>query len=163
MPDSLQQRIMDRCVTRMKAIDGTGSFATALGTTIGDDGDPGPSVADSKTNWDESELPAISVFDADTIVPSPEAVDRRPDAIVTQRQLFRGFVQQGTGAREIRKLINDIYAAIRTDTQWKEGTTPLVMQTRMVRHALVRHPENFQVEGCEVEVELQYRLDKFTS
>jgi hypothetical protein len=151
---SLQQRIMTQCVARMQLINGTGSYTTTVASA---------SVRDSETNWDEAELPAISIFDGDTIVPNPEAVDKVDKVIVVQHQLFKGFVKRGTDASSVRQLIKDIYTAIATDTQWKETGTPLIMQTRMIRHAISRNKDSFEIDGCEVEIELQYFIDKFSS
>lgn len=139
----------------MLLIDGTGDYVNDVGTR----------VKDSETNWHEEQddLPAISVFDGEATVPDPEAVDKLSHAILVQRFLFRGYVKQGTDASAARSLIADIYTAIRTDTQWNEANTPLVMQTRMVRHAVNRTPDNFEIEGCEVEVEMQYFVQKFTA
>lgn len=153
---------MTQAVARMKLISGTGSYDTTLGTTIDENGNAAPSVRDSETNWDETELPAISVFDGDVVNPNLEA-DKQPSLIVVQHLLFQGVVKLGTDAAAVRKLIKDIYTAIRVDTQWSESGTPLVMQTRMVKHAIQRNKDSFEVEGCEVEVELQYFIQKFTS
>lgn len=132
----------------MALIDGTGDYETDIGSR----------VADSETQWaeDQDELPAISVFDGDALATatSPAA---SAATIHTMPVLIRGFLKQGTTASAARKLLKDIKRAVRVDDKWGG----LVMQTREAREAIVRNPDNFQVEACEVEIETQFKTDKF--
>jgi hypothetical protein len=150
---SVRQNVIDAAVARIKLVNGSGSYTTNLGSR----------VEDSRIHWDANELPAVSVFDGDAIVPDPEAFDKRPHVIQTMRLLFKGFVKQGTDAATIRTLAADIWTAIRQDQQWTVGGTKLVMQSRHVRDAIVRSPESFEVEGCEVEIEVQFTTPKFSA
>jgi hypothetical protein len=150
---SVRQNVIDAAIARIKLINGTGGYTTNLGSR----------VEDSRTNWDQNELPAVSVFDSDAIVPDPEAFDKRPHVIQTMRLLFRGFVAQGTDAATVRTLAADIWTAIRQDTQWTVGATKLVMQSRHIRDAVVRNIDSFEVEACEVEIEVQFVTPKFSA
>jgi hypothetical protein len=153
MADSKRQKIVDAVVMRMKLINGSGSYETNLASR----------VEDSRTNWDENELPAISVFDGDSVVPDPESQDHRSKIIQTMPVLIRGYVKQGTTAAVARKLLKDIMTAIRVDDKWTVTGTPLVMQTRQVRDSIVRERDSFEVEACEIEIQVQVILGKFNA
>src|SRR5690242_7196702 len=111
---SVRQNIVDAVVDRMKLINGTGSYSTNVANR----------VEDSRTNWNEDELPAISIFDGDAGVENPQDWDNRTMVIQTMRLLIKGFVEQGTTAAAARTLVSDIWTAIRTDPDWKVGGDP---------------------------------------
>lgn len=150
---SVRQNVITAAVARIKLINGTGSYTTDLNDQ----------VEDSRTHWDANELPAVSVFDGDATVPDPEAFDKRPHVIQTMRILFRGYLKQGTDAATARTLAADIWTAIRQDPKWIVGSTALVMQSRHIRDAIVRNPDSFEVEACEVEIEVQFITQKFSA
>lgn len=150
---SVRQNIVGAVVTRLKLINGTGGYTTNVANR----------VEDSRMNWNEDELPAIAVFDGDAGVENPEQWDKRTVVIQTMRLLIKGFVDQGTTAAAARTLISDIWTAIRQDPDWKVGGNPTVMQTRHVRDAISRNPDSYEVEACEVEIELQFGTQKFSS
>jgi hypothetical protein len=162
MADSRRQRIVDAVIARMMLINGTGVYETALGTTIDENGDTVPSVADSRTHWEQDELPAISVFDGDAIASGRSSVD--PKAIIHRMSiLIRGYVVQTTTAADCRTLIKDILTAIRQDDRWTVSNVKLVMQSEPVKDAITRNPESFEVEACEVEFEVQFMTEKFNA
>jgi hypothetical protein len=154
MADSKRQKIVDAVITRMKLINGTGSYSTNVANR----------VKDSETNWaqDQDTLPAISVFDGDSISQGKTSVD--PHSIIhTMPVLVRGYLEQGTTAAAARTLIKDILTAIRQDDRWTVSGTPLVMQSNEIRDSITRNPDNFEVEACEVEFECQFILQKFNA
>lgn len=160
MPDSLRQRIVDAVVARMALIDGTGDYVTALGTTRDENGDAAPSVEDSRLNWEENELPAISVFDGDKrAIEGTSPVNPR----VVRHSLpilIRGYLPANqTNARNARQMISDIYRAIRVDDQW----SLIVMESNEVKDAITRNEQSFEIEACEVEFEVQFKTNKFNS
>jgi hypothetical protein len=118
-----------------------------------------PSVADSRTVWDESELPAISVFDGDNIAAGK--TDSIPLSIVHMMPiLVRGFLPQNVlDAKNARKLIKDIYTAIRVDDQFGK----IIMQSNEIKDAITRNEHSFEVEACEVEFECQFITDSFNA
>jgi hypothetical protein len=151
---SVRQSIVSAVVARMKLINGTGIYTSNVNSH----------VEDSRTNWDEEQdLPAISIFDGDAGTDSPESWDKSTIVIQTMRLMIKGFVKQGTDAATARTLISDIWKAIRTDPDWTVGGHPVVMQTRHVRDSISRNPDSFEVEACEVEIELQFGTQKFSS
>lgn len=152
MADSKRQKIVDAIVTRLKLINGVGSYTTNLGSR----------VEDSRTNWNQDDLPGISVFDTDANA-TPTSTGRTLNTIHDMRVLIRGFVEQGATAAAARTLIKDIMTAIRVDDKWTVSGTTLVMQTRQVRDSIVRNESSFEVEGCEVEIEVQFQTAKFNA
>jgi hypothetical protein len=163
MAEPITDRIVAQAVTQMLVINGTGGYTTTLGTTIDENGDAAPSVEDSRTDWDEEELPAISVFEGDATVPNPEAFDKSTIVMQTMRLLFRGSVKQGTTARAARRLNADILKAIRANERFTVSGTDLVGLTRQVRHGIIRNEGSYEVEGCEVEIEVLFATQKFNA
>lgn len=150
MADTKRQRIIDAVVTRLKLIDGTGSYETDIADR----------VKDSETNWDESDYPAISVFDGDAIANPTSPTAGYQGVIWSMPILIRAYATQAAaGPANVRKLIKDINTAIRVDDTFGS----IVMQTRQVKEAVVRNPDNFQIEGAEVEIEVQYINRKFNA
>lgn len=154
MADSKRQRIVAAVVTRMALINGAGSYETNLAGR----------VKDSETNWaqDQETLPAVSVFDGDA-AGTPSVNNRNLATVHLMPIIIRGFLEQGTTAANARKLIKDIMTAIRVDDKWSVAGVPLVMQTRQVRDGILRNQDSFEVEGCEVEIEVQFLTQKFNA
>lgn len=152
MADSKRQRIVDAVVERLKLIDGTGDY----------DSDVEDRVEDSRTNWDQSELPAISVFDGDALA-TPTSEGRYRGVVHVMSVLIRYFAEQGATAANVRTGIKDIQTAIRVDDKFSVEGDPLVMQTRQVRDGILRNAESFEVEGAEVEIEVQFITKKFNA
>lgn len=153
MADSKRQKIVEAVVTRMKLINGAGSYVTNVNNR----------VEDSRTLWDENELPAISVFDGEMTANPATSKDYRA-GIHEMAVLVRGYtVQDDDGAAAARDLSKDIMTAIRQDDSWTVSSVPLVMQSREVRNSIVRNNDSFEVEGCEVEFMVQVFLQKFNA
>jgi hypothetical protein len=149
MPDSKRQQIIDKVLERMITIRTANGYQTNLGLA----------VRDWETNWDEKELPALSVCDLDekSLMPNESA-----DAPRQIRQLPVGlkiFTQSDTPAREIRKLIADVEKAIKVDLRW----TSLAMHTVPQRSGMVVSEEAFEIAGAAVEIEIVYMTDTFDS
>lgn len=152
MADPKRHKIVEAVVARMKLINGAGSYTT----------DVDDRVEDSRTNWQQDEMPAISVFDGDAIG-TPTTAGRNLGTVHAMPILIRGMTEQGTTAANVRTLIKDIMTAIRQDDKWSVAGTPLVMQTRQVRDGILRNADSFEVEGCEVEIEVQFLTQKFNA
>jgi hypothetical protein len=147
MADSKRQRIVSAIVTRMALINGAGDYET----------DVGGRVKDSETNWgqDQEHFPAISVFDGDAMG-TPTSKGEPLGTIHTMAVLIKYYAEQGTTAANCRKGIKDIMTAIRVDDKFGG----LVMQTREGRNAIARTEGSFEVEGAEVEIEVQFKTSK---
>lgn len=152
MPDSKRQILVGAIVARMKLINGAGAYSTNVGGR----------VEDSRTNWAQDELPAISVFDGDAIA-NPTSPAEARQVVHEMSVMIRGYVEQGTTAAAIRTLLKDILTAIRQDDKWTVSNVKTAMQTRPVREAITRNPDSFEVEGCELEIAVYYLTNKFNA
>lgn len=154
MADSKRQRIVDAIVARMKLINGVGDYTTDLAERVND----------WQTNWaqDQGQLPAVTIFDGDAVanLTSPAAARGTVNAMSV---LIRGFTEQAASPTAARTLIKDIMTAIRQDDKWHVGGVPLAMQSRPVRDGIVRGQDTFEVEGCEIEIEVHYLTQKFNA
>lgn len=143
---------MTAIVARLELIDGTGSYLTEIGTR----------VEDSRPNWDENELPAISVFQgtATTERTDDEEVEVMRKFPVMIRCVFQRDDDQATDAAFARKTISDIYRAIRVDRTWRttanDPTTALAYMTREVSHGIEYVPNTFEITGTQTEIEVTY-------
>jgi hypothetical protein len=150
MADSKRQKIVDAVIARMKLINGAGSYSTNVGSR----------VEDSRTNWQQDELPAISVYDGDAMA-NPTSPAEAKSVVHEMSVLIKGFTEQGITAAACRTLMKDILTAIRQDPKWIVAGVPLAMQSRPGREAITRNPDSFEVEGCEVEIAVYYKTEKF--
>jgi hypothetical protein len=158
MPDTTEQKIIDRALVVLAAIDGTGSYQTNIAGR----------VADSRPNWhaevrDENgnveitgELPAISVFQG--VV---EVEDRDDEGLKVLRRMplmFKGFLERGTDAETARRFLSDICRAIRTAAgdQWEVGGVKLAQRTEEGQHAIEYAEDTFEITGVEQQVSIYY-------
>jgi hypothetical protein len=154
MADSKRQKIVDAIVTRLKLINGAGSYTTNVANR----------VKDSETNWaqDQDTLPAISVFDGDAIAHPTSPANYR-STVHEMSVLIKFFAEQGSTAANARNGIKDINTAIRQDDKWTVAGTPLAMQTREVVSRVQRNQDSFEVEGAEVEIAVHFITGKFNA
>lgn len=149
MADSIEQQIITAVVTRLNTINGTGSYQTSIGTT----------VEDSRANWDQAELPAISVHQGRTT--SEEADDEgisvfRKMAVMIECTFESLGTPAGTAAFA-RKCVSDIYLAVRSYDKWSS----LATFTSEVSHAMVRPENSYEITGVQVEIMIEYKAAKF--
>jgi hypothetical protein len=150
MGDSKRQKIVSAVVTRLKLINGSGGYTTNVANR----------VEDSRTNWQQEELPAISVFDGDA-EGTPTSTGQTLGTIHAMPLIIRGFLEQGSTAAAARTLLKDIQRAIRVDDKWTVSNVKLVMQTRQVTDRILRNEESFEVEAAEQVIEVQFQTAKF--
>lgn len=153
MADSIEQKLVTRALAVLAAINGTGSYQTTLGTTSVA-GSRVQSLADSRVNWEQDELPAISVFQGVTEV--EERVDEGQIVIRKLRLVIRGWLSKGTDAQTARKFLSDIMRAMRAagDT-WIVSSVPLAERTEEGAHE-ISYSESYEVAGVEQEVIIYY-------
>jgi len=154
MADSRREKLVQAIVTRMKLINGSGDYTTNVANR----------VKDSEANWaeDQDTLPAISVFDGDAqAFPTSPGLPR--GVVHEMSVMIRYFARQGETAANARNGIKDILTAIRQDDKWTVASVQLAMQTRQVVDRIVRNPDNFEVEGAEVEIGIQFKTANFNS
>lgn len=153
MADTKRQKIIDEVIARMQTILVTNGYQSDLGLHVGD----------CETNWDESELPALSVFDLVAEEDGDENGDPEATNAKTTHSLpvqFRIFVKSDTRTSDLRKMIADVKKAIGTDPRWKVANVGLALRTIPQKSGLV-FTENFEVAGAAVEVEIWYRTKVF--
>lgn len=159
MADSTEQKIVARALVVLAAINGTGSYYTTLGTTLDDNGASTPSVADSRPNWDQEEIPAISVMQGEVQI---EDRDDEGQKVLRQLPLYvRGFLERGTDAQSARKFIADIMRALRTaGDKWIVSGTPLAAYTQEGPHSIEYAPDTYEITGVEQQVNIYYIASK---
>lgn len=156
MGDSKRQKIVDAVITRLKLINGTGSYTTNVDNRVFDN----PIVGDQSSG----ELPFIGVYDL-TAQATPSSTGRTYETVHAMSIGIRGFCTRGSAqsAANARNLIKDIQTAIRQDDKWTVTGVPLAMQTRQVSDGIARDSNTFEVDGCEVEIEVQFKTLKFNA
>ena len=147
--DAKRQRIIDAIVTRMQGITVLNGYKTDLGNRVGD----------WETNWDERDLPALSVCD---MVQTEELMHGSQDArqqINTLPVILKIFARSTTTAKDLRNMIADIYQAIRVDKQWSN----LALYTLPKRGGMELSEEGFKLGGAGVEIEILYLTETFNA
>lgn len=149
MADSKRQQIIDAIIVRMQLIQIANGYETDLGSN----------VQDWETNYDDSELPALSVCDA---VEIHTLVNNQPDAVQQKNVLpvqLRIFVKADTRAEELRKMFADLNKAIAVDAAWGN----LAMWTIPVKTGMVIPETDFVIGGGAMEIEIHYLTNTFDS
>lgn len=158
MADSIEQKIVARALVVLAAINGTGSYQTTLGSTIVN-GAAAQSLADSRENWDQAELPAISIFQGPV---DPEDRDDENQKVLRKMPLVvHGFLERGTDASTARKLISDIMRALRAagDT-WTVSGVNLAHHTDEGSHLIEYAEGSYEITGVEQQVDIYYIASK---
>jgi len=153
MADSIEQKIITAIVARLALIDGTSDYLTEIGER----------VEDSRTNWDQNEMPAISVFEG--TVTSEEAEDEGIMVMRTMPVMIKCFFaandDAAANAAFARKAMSDIMRAIRSDDTWIVSATPLADWTSEKQHGIEYAAETFEITGVQVQIEIGYTGSKF--
>lgn len=163
MPDSIEQKIITAIVARLQTILTTNGFQTNIGAK----------VRDWETNWQQEDLPAISVFTGRTV--SEDAPRERRKTVHSLPVAIQVSLERGTAAANARIAIDDIKKAILgSGTQannWLaerfpivEGTPPgLTMVTRETAHQILTPQDSFEIVGAQVEIEILFITEKFNA
>jgi len=153
MADSKRQKIVDAIVARMQTILVTNGFATDIGTR----------VEDSQTNWDQNQLPAISIFDMPANAEAAPNPANTRHTVWTQPIQTRVYLEVGTDAKNARKAIKDIWQAVRSDPQWTLSGEKVAMFTTPISEGFVYPPDSFEIVGVAVEFNVTYITGKFNA
>ncbi len=145
MADAKRQQIIDAIVTRLSGIDGTGDYDTTIGSNVTDWG----------VNYQETDLPAVSVCDLIEEVQTDtndEFMDvyRLPVSI-------RIVVSEATRAPALRSMFKDILTAIGVDEKW--GGLAHFTQVRNVGMTLDQ--DAFRIAGGQVEIDVYYETQRW--
>jgi hypothetical protein len=151
MPESKRQKIVSAVVARMEGISVADGYETDLGET----------VRDWKVNYQEDELPALSVCDT---VADIDFVNGNIDAPSQQHRLpvlLRVFCKSDTPAEELRKMVSDVIKAVGGDPGWTVDGKRLAMFTRVTKAGIIVPNESFEIAGAAVEIEITYLAGRF--
>jgi hypothetical protein len=147
MPTTKRQAIIDTIVDRMEGIKISNGFETNLGNK----------VEDWQVNWDESDLPALSVCDL-----TEETDDSQFGEHVYLHRLpvqLRIFTASDTRAPDVRLMIADVLQALRDDLKFGG----LALATELKRSGFILPNDAFQIAGAAVEIEIEYITERFNS
>lgn len=155
MADSIRQQLVDLVIAAVEDIDGTGSFQTSIGTTVTDWG----------LNFQEDELPAVSVCDtSETVIDDGqgEGYGELFDLMRLDVQIriqFRASDRPG----DCRLAIADVLTALRGNERWNNGTTDLALATDFKSAQFILDEEKFLIAAAAVDVQIFYRTQKFNA
>ena len=170
MADSRQQLIIAAVVTRLRSLlVGSGGYTTALATDANGD----RCCRDSETHWDEeSELPAISIFEMPTEV--QEHPRMRRNVIHTMPLQLKIFLKRSTTAANARTAIQDVLKAIQSTgsdaNDWIYERFPeiiggkqigLAMETNPKRHGIEYAEDTNEIVASIVEIEVKFITPKW--
>ena len=147
-----RQQIVDAVMTRMAAI----TTANGYQTNIGSD------VHDWRVNFQQDELPAVSVCDLETIAVNS---DPRTDGLTTWALTVQICIysEKDTDPSIIRMMIADVTNAIGTDDRWKVSGSNLAIGTEPKRDGFLIPDDSFEVIGGVVEFDILYFLPRFNA
>lgn len=153
MAKPIEQKLVERALVLLAAINGMGDYHTTLGTTMRGNAS-GPSIGDSVNQWQQDEQPALSVFQQ--IV---EVTGSDDEGIRVERRLplvVRGFVEQGLTAENARNFVADIMRALRVaGDSWTVSGTQLAQRTEEGPHEII-YTESYEIVGVVVNVNIYY-------
>jgi hypothetical protein len=151
---SKRQNIIDLVVARMRTILISNDYETDLGEN----------VADWETNWDDSQMPAVSVCD---LINKRTPVGGNPVTPTGQCALpiqLRIFTKSDARPADLRKMISDVIKAIGTDQFWAdEDGKKLAMYTLVTDDGIRLIEDSFEIGGAAVEIEIAYLVGSFES
>jgi hypothetical protein len=162
MADSIEQKIITAIVARMQTILTANGFQTNIGAK----------VRDWETNWQQEDLPAISVFTGRT---QPQESDPSKRSIMRIMSVTIAVnLERATTAANARIAIADIYQAIRAGNteanrylfeKWPVSTTPpgLAMWSREAGHQIQVPADSLEIIGAQVDLDIMYISSKFNT
>lgn len=151
---SKRQRIFDLVIERMEAISTANGYETDLGT----------SVEDWQTNWDDEQLPALSVCDLVAEIGFVNSETEAPTQFVKLPIQFRIFAKSDTLPADLRKMCADVIRAVGADPKWEdEDGKKLALWTRVTASGIRLQEDQFEIGGAAVEIEIGYLVTSFES
>ena len=149
MADSKRQKIVDAVVAALEEISVANGFETELGANVND----------WEINFQDDELPAVSVCDLTEDVQADmndEHVDiyRLPVAI-------RVSIAADTRAAECRKMIADVLKAVGANENWTVSGEKLALRTDLKEAGFVLDQEAFRIAAVQVQIEIYYHTERW--
>lgn len=155
MADSTEQKIVTRALAVAAAINGSAPYQTTLGSTINDAGATVQSIGDSRVNWQQAELPALSIFQGPV---EPDDIDNEAQKVLRKMNLICvGQLERRSDASAARKFISDIMRMLRAaGDEWIVSGTPLAQYTEEGPHRINYDESTYEITGVQVEANIFY-------
>lgn len=150
MADSIRQKIVSQIVSKLSNITTANGYQTNIGAN----------VADWQINWQENELPAVSVCD---LVEEFEPLDDEVRMQCTLPVQVRVFIGSNTRASEGRKIIADVLDVVRANQKWNDGTSDLAQWTELKRDGFILDQDAFSMAGIGIDIDIIYYADRFNA
>lgn len=157
--DTVRQILISAVIARMSDIRIANSYQTEAGQ-VNYQTDIGANVKDWETNFQEEDLPALSVCD---LIEEVEMNTDSVNQIQSLKILLRIFKAKDSQAQYFRKVFGDIYAAIRQDTRWKVAGIGLAIGTIIKSSGIILKDDVFEIGGAAVEIEIFYKTKAFNA
>lgn len=161
MPEtSKRQKLVDAVITAMRRIRKANGFET----------DAGLRVRDFELNWQEDELPAISVCDV-TQALAQEASSESHD-LFRLNLAIRVSVSSGTRAAECRKMVADVMDAVREtavsgELRWpvtEDAVTEYLAHGTEIQSAdFILDEDSGRIAGVQVMIEILFSTKRFNA
>jgi len=157
---------MTEIVARMETILTTNTYVNAQGATVNFQTDIGTRVEEGRTNWDQNELPAISIFQGTVTIDREQSSDEdrvvcRVMPVMIQCTFAQSDATADTGTM-VRKVLSDIHAAIRVDMKWSVAGVPQALRTDEISHGPEYKSETYEIIGTQTAIEIRYFAPHFS-
>lgn len=153
MADSKRQKIVDAIKVRMQTILTANSYSTNIGQN----------VTDWKVNFQDSELPAVSVCDLPANAADDSQNGKLDRTIWLMPVQIRVYAAKDDTPANIREMLKDVQAAIRTDPQFIVSNTPLLMESWPETEGVMIPDDSFEVVGAMLQFVCMFITKKFNA
>lgn len=154
MADSKRQRIVNAIVDRMKLINGAGNYSTNIQNRSYD--------SPPQLDQESGNIPCVGVYDMRSQA-EPTSTGLTKGIIHSMTVILKGTVKRGSDASAARTLLKDMQRAVRVDDKWTVSSVQLAMQTRQIAEDIIRTEGTFEIDGCTLEIEVQFKTEKFNA
>ena len=153
MADSKRQKIVDAVVARMQTILTANSYSTNIGAN----------VHDWRVNFQDDELPALSVCDLPATAADDSQNGKLDRTIWLMPIQIRIYAVKDESPENVREMVKDVQAAIRTDPQFKVSNIPLLMESWPETEGFIIPEESFEVIGGSFQFVAMFITKKFNA
>jgi hypothetical protein len=151
--DSKRQKIVDAVVARMETIQIVNSYSTDIGLN----------VHDWRVNFQDDELPAVSVCDLPAQAADDSQNGKLDRTIWLMPIQIRIYASKGEDPANIRNMVKDVQAAIRVDPQFIVTNVPLLMESWPDTEGFMIPEESFEVIGGTLQITAMFITKKFNA
>ncbi|MEO8650606.1 MAG: hypothetical protein ABI539_15695 [Acidobacteriota bacterium] len=151
--DSKRQKIVAAIIARMETILTTGGYTTNIGQN----------VHDWRVNFQDDELPAVSVCDLPATAADESQRGKLDRTIWLMPVQIRAYAKKGETPANVRHMIKDIQAAIRVDDQFIVTGQPLLMGSYPETEGFIIPEDSFEVVGGTVQFTAMFITQRFSA